>query len=107
MSRVISIREPGHAAAHVPEELDRRRSPCGARGPPHRGIAIGATLKYVPYQDLTLLDPIQSPAGATLQHSCRVFDTLYGTGARAQTRLPPSACVNILFAATRSWLNCR
>lgn len=36
------------------------------------------TLKYVPYQDLTLLDPIQSPAGATLQHSCMVFDTLYG-----------------------------
>src|SRR5258706_21858 len=36
------------------------------------------TLKYVPYQDLTLLDPIQSPAVPTLQHSCLAFDTLYG-----------------------------
>lgn len=51
----------------------------GALAAPRRARAQSArTLKYVPYQDLTLLDPIQSPAGATLQHSCMVFDTLYG-----------------------------
>ena len=46
------------------------------------GAQSARTLKYVPYQDLTLLDPIQSPAGATLQHSCMVFDTLYGMDER-------------------------
>ena len=37
-----------------------------------------STLKFVPAQDLTLLDPIQSPSGSTIMHSCLVFDTLYG-----------------------------
>ncbi len=41
------------------------------------GAQSARTLKYVPYQDLSLLDPVQSPAGATLQHACMVFDSLY------------------------------
>jgi peptide/nickel transport system substrate-binding protein len=40
--------------------------------------AAASTLKFVPAQDLALLDPIQSPSGATIMHSCLVFDTLYG-----------------------------
>jgi peptide/nickel transport system substrate-binding protein len=42
------------------------------------GGAAASTLKFVPAQDLTLLDPIQSPSGSTIMHSCLVFDTLYG-----------------------------
>jgi len=37
-----------------------------------------ATLKFVPRADLALLDPIQSPVGATIMHSLMVFDTLRG-----------------------------
>jgi peptide/nickel transport system substrate-binding protein len=40
--------------------------------------ANASTLKFVPAQDLALLDPIQSPSGSTIMHSCLVFDTLYG-----------------------------
>ncbi len=40
--------------------------------------ASESTLKFVPSQDLTLLDPIQSPSASTIMHSCLVFDTLYG-----------------------------
>ena len=40
--------------------------------------AAASTLKFVPAQDLALLDPIQSPSGSTIMHSCLVFDTLYG-----------------------------
>jgi peptide/nickel transport system substrate-binding protein len=40
--------------------------------------AAASTLRFVPAQDLTLLDPIQSPSGSTIMHSCLVFDTLYG-----------------------------
>lgn len=40
--------------------------------------ANASTLKFVPAQDLTLLDPIQSPSASTIMHSCLVFDTLYG-----------------------------
>jgi peptide/nickel transport system substrate-binding protein len=40
--------------------------------------AAALTLKFVPAQDLALLDPIQSPSGSTIMHSCLVFDTLYG-----------------------------
>ena len=40
--------------------------------------AAASTLKFIPAQDLALLDPIQSPSGSTIMHSCLVFDTLYG-----------------------------
>src|SRR5579871_127447 len=40
--------------------------------------AEASTLKFVPAQDLTVLDPIQSPSASTIMHSCLVFDTLYG-----------------------------
>ena len=52
---------------------------AGAVAAPHlaRGAAA-STLKFVPAQDLALLDPIQSPSGSTIMHSCLVFDTLYG-----------------------------
>jgi peptide/nickel transport system substrate-binding protein len=46
------------------------------------GGAAASTLKFVPAQDLTLLDPIQSPSGSTIMHSCLVFDTLYGLDER-------------------------
>ena len=51
--------------------------------------AAATTLKFVPSQDLTLLDPIQSPSGSTIMHSCLVFDTLYGLDAsyRAQPQM--------------------
>jgi peptide/nickel transport system substrate-binding protein len=48
-------------------------------GVPRLGRGAAAiTLKFVPFQDLALLDPIQSPSGSTIMHSCMVFDTLYG-----------------------------
>jgi len=43
-------------------------------------------LKFIPSQDLALLDPIQSPAGSTLMHSCMVFDTLYGLDQNYKTQ---------------------
>ena len=51
---------------------------AGALAAPRLARSAGATLKFVPAQDLTLLDPIQSPSGSTIMHSCLVFDTLYG-----------------------------
>ena len=64
--------------------LFRSTSVAGAAllaAPRLAGAQSARTLKYVPYQDLSLLDPVQSPAGATLQHSCMVFDTLYAMDA--------------------------
>jgi hypothetical protein len=40
--------------------------------------AAASTLRFVPAQDLALLDPIQSPPGSMIMRSCLVFDTLYG-----------------------------
>jgi peptide/nickel transport system substrate-binding protein len=57
---------------------------------PHVALGQAARpLKFIPSQDLALLDPIQSPAGATLQHSAMVFDTLYGldTNFKAQPQM--------------------
>ena len=52
---------------------------AGVLAAPRLGRAAPAsTLKFVPAQDLALLDPIQSPSGSTIMHSCLVFDTLYG-----------------------------
>lgn len=52
---------------------------AGALAAPRLARSAGAsTLKFVPAQDLTLLDPIQSPSASTIMHSCMVFDTLYG-----------------------------
>ena len=52
---------------------------AGALAAPRLARSAGAsTLKFVPAQDLALLDPIQSPSGSTIMHSCLVFDTLYG-----------------------------
>ncbi len=39
------------------------------------------TLRYVPSSNLTLLDPIFTPAAVTLAHGYCVFDTLYGVDA--------------------------
>ena len=60
------------------------------------------TLKYVPYQDLTLLDPVQSPAGATLQHSCMVFDTLYGMDSNYAAQ-PQMAEGHVVEDGGRTW----
>lgn len=38
------------------------------------------TLRFVPQAGLTILDPIVTTAGVTLNHGYCVFDTLYGTG---------------------------
>ncbi len=38
------------------------------------------TLRFVPQANLTILDPIQTTAGVTLDHGYALFDTLYGTG---------------------------
>jgi peptide/nickel transport system substrate-binding protein len=52
---------------------------AGVLAAPRVGHGTAAsTLKFVPAQDLALLDPIQSPSGSTIMHSCLVFDTLYG-----------------------------
>ena len=61
-----------------------------------------STLKYSPYQDLTLLDPIQSPAGATLQHACMVFDTLYGMDAK-YTAQPQMAEGHVVENDGKTW----
>ena len=37
-----------------------------------------ATLRFVPYTDLALLDPVYTTSFATRTHSLLVFDTLYG-----------------------------
>lgn len=39
------------------------------------------TLRMIPQVNLTVLDPILSTAGSTLNHGYAVFDTLYGTDA--------------------------
>ncbi len=65
----------------------RRRSLLGAAGSvllARPGLAQGArarTLRFVPQANLTVLDPIQTTAGVSLNHGYAVFDTLYGTGA--------------------------
>lgn len=47
---------------------------------PH--VARAASLiKFVPYVDLAILDPIVNTASQTRTHGYLVFDTLYGTGA--------------------------
>ncbi len=63
---------------------------AGALAAPRLGLgAAASTLRFVPAQDLALLDPIQSPSGSTIMHSCLVFDTLYGVdeGYRAQPQM--------------------
>ncbi len=39
------------------------------------------TLRFVPQANLTVLDPILTTAGVTLDHAYAVFDTLFATGA--------------------------
>ena len=77
---------PGNGASNrVVTDMHRRSflatmaAGAGTLAAPRLARSAGAsTLKFVPSQDLTLLDPIQSPSGSTIMHSCLVFDTLYG-----------------------------
>jgi len=48
------------------------------------------TLRYVPASNLTVLDPIFTPAAVSVTHGYCVFDTLYGVNAR-QEPLPQMA----------------
>ena len=59
----------------------------------HRpAIAQGAarTLRFVPYVNLTNLDPVWTVTGATMQHGYLVFDMLYGIDENFQPR--PQMC---------------
>ena len=68
----------------------QRRSLLGAAGAAllaTPGLAQGTrprTLRFVPQANLTILDPIQTTAGVSLNHGYAVFDTLYGTDADFQ-----------------------
>ena len=55
-------------------------------------IAQGAarTLRFVPYVNLTNLDPVWTVTGATMQHGYMVFDMLYGIDETFQPR--PQMC---------------
>ncbi|MGE0315307.1 MAG: ABC transporter substrate-binding protein [Lautropia sp.] len=44
----------------------------------------GKTLKYVPSSNLTILDPVFTPAAVSITHGYCVFDTLYGVDSKFQ-----------------------
>src|SRR3954465_11141656 len=71
--------------------MDRRRflrlaaAPVLAGGParPSRSAAQGTrVLRYVPYTDVTVLDPTWSTAYVTRDHSASVYDTLFALDER-------------------------
>src|ERR1700761_7742936 len=64
--------------------------------------AGASTLKFVPAQDLTLLDPIQSPSASTIMHSCLVFDTLYGLDANYEAQ-PQMAEGHVIEDDGKTW----
>lgn len=60
------------------------------------------TLRYVPSSNLTLLDPIFTPAAVTLAHGYCVFDTLYGVDAQLQP-VPQMAAGHNVSADGLTW----
>ncbi|RKK03518.1 ABC transporter substrate-binding protein [Pseudoroseomonas wenyumeiae] len=61
------------------------------------------TLRFVPQANLTVLDPILTTAGVSLNHGYAVFDTLYGTGADFKP-VPQMAEGHEVSADGRTWL---
>jgi len=60
------------------------------------------TLRYVPSSNLTLLDPIFTPAAVTLAHGYCVFDTLYGVDAELKP-VPQMAAGHTVSADGLTW----
>ena len=88
----------------------QRRSLLGAAGAAllatTPSIAQGTrprTLRFVPQANLTILDPVQTTAGVSLNHGYAVFDTLYGTGADFQPT-PQMAEAHEVSADGLTWL---
>jgi peptide/nickel transport system substrate-binding protein len=59
-------------------------------------------LRYVPSSNLTLLDPIFTPAAVTLAHGYAVFDTLYGVDAELKP-VPQMAAGHTVSADGLTW----
>ena len=65
----------------------------GGTGPANPAIGQGSsakTLRFVPYVNLTNLDPVWTVTGASMQHGYMVFDMLYGIDEHFQPR--PQMC---------------
>lgn len=69
---------------------------------PAAGQARARVLRYVPSSNLTILDPIFTPAAVSITHGYCVFDTLYGVNARFEPR-PQMAAGHSVSADGRTW----
>ena len=71
------------------------------------GIAAAAqnrarTLRYVPSTNLSILDPVFTPAAVTIGHGYCVFDTLYGMDAQMRPT-PQMAAGHTVSADGLNW----
>ncbi len=70
---------------------------------PRIGRAAGAkVLRFVPYVDLAILDPVANTNAVTRTHSFLVFDTLFGVDAEFRTQ-PQMAQGHVVDADFRDW----
>ena len=75
---------------------------AAARSHPARAKAPANTLRFVPYVNLTSLDPVWTVTGATLAYGYMVYDMLYGIDAQFQPQ--PQMCAgHELSADGRTW----
>jgi peptide/nickel transport system substrate-binding protein len=69
---------------------------------PAAGQGRARVLRYVPSSNLTILDPIFTPAAVSITHGYCVFDTLYGVNADLQP-VPQMAAGHSVSADGRVW----
>jgi peptide/nickel transport system substrate-binding protein len=69
---------------------------------PALGQARARTLRYVPSSNLTVLDPIFTPAAVSITHGYCVFDTLYGMDANLNP-VPQMAAGHTVSADGLTW----
>ena len=68
--------------------MKRRQFLAGtaALAAPHLATAAGRALRFIPYVDLAILDPMINTATQTRTHGYAVFDTLYGMDSHYRPR---------------------
>ena len=70
---------------------------------PALGQGAGKTMRFVPYVNLTNLDPVWTVTGATMQHGFMVYDMLYGIDANFVPH--PQMCAGHELSSDRlTWL---
>ncbi len=69
---------------------------------PAAGQSRARVLRYVPSSNLTILDPVFTPAAVTITHGYCVFDTLYGVNAALQP-VPQMAAGHSVSDDQRVW----